>query len=196
VSRVGGTHRIEPAQFTTAAEMFTPEDSANLAFAQALIGNFDWCVKFSGQDSYRCDARLKLWNVIAAAVKNGRAKPLMYDFDVTGMVAGRHRWLPDVYNAAFVRSKSEREGAVVGQLQRTRSLFPRALLDATRRRFLARKTDAYRAIDATDVDPDGRKQIREYVEAFYREIEADENFYRTVVVTPGTMLRQDANPNA
>jgi hypothetical protein len=196
VSRVGGTAEIDAKQFTTAAEMFTPDDAAALAFAQALIGNFDWCIKFTAQDTYRCDARLKLWNVIAAAMKNGRAKPLMYDFDVTGMVAGRHRWFADVYNAAFVPSKSEREVEVIGQLQRTRSLFDRRRLDATRRRFVDRKADAYRAIDAAEVDPDGRRQIREYTDAFYREIESDDNFYRVVVTKPGTMLRRDGNANA
>jgi hypothetical protein len=196
VSRIRGTREIAAARFTTAADMFAPDDSANLAFAQALIGNFDWCIKFTTEDAYRCDARLKLWNVIAAAMKDGNAKPLMHDFDVTGMVAGRHRWLPDVYNAAFVPSKSEREVEVIAQLQRTRSLFDRKLLDTTRRRFLHRKTDAYRAIDAADVDPDGRRQIREYADAFYREIESDENFYRPVVTKPGTMLRQDGSPNA
>jgi hypothetical protein len=196
VSRVGGTREIEPPRFTTAAQLFAPEDSAALAFAQALIGNFDWCIKFTAQDTYRCDARLKLWNVIAASLKNGKAKPLMYDFDVTGMVAGGHRWFTDVYNAAFSPSKSEREVEVIGQLQRTRSLFDRGLLNATRRRFVDRKADAYRAIDAAEVDADGRRQIRDYADAFYREIESDENFYRTVVTKPGTMLRRDASPNA
>jgi hypothetical protein len=194
--RLGAQKAIEADAFTTAAAMFEASDSAMLAFAEALIGNFDWCVKFTADDVYRCDARLKLWNVIAAARPGGKALPVMYDFDVSGMVAGSHRWFPNVYNASFVPSKSEREVEVIAQVQRTRSLFPRAELDAARRRFTARKADAYRALDGASLDDAGRRQIREYMDAFYREIESDRAFYRPVVATPGAMLKAASAPSS
>lgn len=196
VRRLGGTAEIEPEVFTTADALFSPADAATLAFAEALVGNFDWCVKFTETDRYRCDARLKLWNVIAAKMSGGKARPIMYDFDVSGMVTGSHRWFQNVYNRAFVASQSAREVEVIGQLQRTRSLFSRRLLDETRRRFADKRDAAYSALEAAPLDERGRGHIREYMDAFYREIGTDEDFYRPVVVEPDTMLRSAGSPNA
>jgi len=196
IARLGGTKEIPPASFSSADQMFSTADAANLAFAEALIGNFDWCVKFTPTDTYRCDARQKLWNVIGVGMPDGKARPLMYDFDVSGIVVASHRWFPNVFNAAFTPSKNQHEVDVIAQLQRTRSLFPRAELDAARRRFIDRKANAYRAIDQAQVDPDGRRLMHEYADAFYREIESDENFYRPAVVAPDTIPRSDGSPSA
>jgi hypothetical protein len=196
VARLGNRGDIEPDEFTTADAMFSPADAATLAFGQALIGNFDWCVKFFADDAYRCDARMKLWNVIAARTEDGKARPIMYDFDVSGMVTGSHRWFATVFNAAFVPSKSPREVEVISQVQRTRSLFPRDQLDATRRRFVDRRDQAYRALEASPIDPDGRRHIAEYLEAFFREIASAENFYRPVVVRPNTTIKTEPDPAA
>jgi hypothetical protein len=189
IRRLGGAGQIEPARFTTADEVFTPEDAATLAFAQALIGNFDWCVKFTAGDTYRCDERQKLWNVIAARMTDGKVRPVMYDFDVSGMVTGSHRWFGDVFNGAFDRSRSARQIEVIAQVQRTRSLFDRDLLDTTRRRFLDRRTAAYRELDASPLDDNGRRHIRDYMDGFFTEI--SDTFYRPVVVRPNTMLRDE-----
>lgn len=185
-ARLGVDQEIEPAAFSNAEREFKPEDTAQLAFAEALIGNYDWCLKFTANDTYRCDARRILWNVMVLR-GNGRTFPLMYDFDVTGMVAGRHIWFGDVYNEAFVSSKSHPEIEVVGQLQRTRALFPRAVLDATRARFMARKAEAYGALKDAPLDETGRRTIQQYVDAFYNAIGSDAAFYRPVVVAPNTM---------
>src|SRR4030095_3411893 len=126
--RFGAEQEFDEQTFTTAADQLTPEDTARLAFAQALIGNFDWCLKFYAKDTYRCDARHPLWNILAYRAGE-RTVPVIYDFDVSGMVTGHHAWFRDVYNEAFSPSKSQAEVEVVSQLQRTRSLFPRDLLD-------------------------------------------------------------------
>lgn len=196
VKRMGGTKSIEAAEFTTADQMFSPADAATLAFAQAMVGNFDWCVKFSANDTYRCDARMKLWNVLAVGMPDGKARPVMQDFDVSGMVTGSHAWFTSVFNAAFVESRSEREVEVLGQVQRTRSLFPRAELDAARKRIVAKKADAYRALADAHVDADGRNVIHEYLDAFFRAIETDEQFYRPVVVARGTLARSGPEPGS
>lgn len=195
VDRIGDGD-VDPEEFTTADRMFPPGDAAGLAFAEALIGNFDWCVRFFADDTYRCDARHPLWNVIAAKTGDGRARPIVYDFDVSGMVTGAHRWFGDVYNAAFVPSKSRRAVEVIAQLQRTRSLFARHLLDATRRRFVERRDAAYDALESAVVDPSGRRHITEYLDAFYREIDSDAAFYRPVIVAPNTMLKAGPKPGA
>ena len=62
---VGATGEITMEQFTTARELFAPADTARLAFAQAMIGNFDWCLRFYPDDTYRCDAKQPLWNISA-----------------------------------------------------------------------------------------------------------------------------------
>ena len=102
-------------------------------------------LRMTAEDSYRCDARRILWNVMALRAGD-RTFPLIYDFDVSGMVAGRHLWFGDVYNEAFIPSKSHPEIEVLGQLQRTRALFTRDVLDAARKRFIERKAGAYDAL--------------------------------------------------
>jgi len=190
--RLGGSRDIPPEEFTTARDMFSPEDTARLAFAQAMIGNFDWCLEFYQGDAYRCDQRRKLWNVAAIAVDHG-ARPLIYDFDVSGMVAGGHRWFEDVYNEAFDDSWSHPALEALGQVQRTRSLFTRAVLDATRAHFAGRKSGAYAALAAANVDAEGRATIREYLDSFFRAIESDDAFYRPVVTASGVKPFTDAN---
>ena len=189
--RLGGNRDIPPEEFTTARDMFSPDDTARLAFAQAMIGNFDWCLEFYQGDAYRCDQRRKLWNVTAIAVDRG-ARPLIYDFDVSGMVAGRHRWFEDVYNDAFDDSWSHPALEVLGQVQRTRSLFTRAVLDATRAHFAGRKAEAYAALAAANIDAEGRAIIREYLDSFFSAIESNDAFYRPVVTASGVKPFADA----
>ena len=187
IKRFGGEHGIEEKAFTNARAKFSAADTARLAFAEALIGNFDWCLKMTPDDAYRCDARHPLWNV-AAAASSGAARPIMYDFDVAGIVTGRHPWFKDVFNAAFASSKSAAETEVLAQVQRTRTLFTRAELDAARGEFVKRKADAYRALDESTLDGAGRKIARQYVDAFYRAIEGDDAFYRPVVTASDARL--------
>ena len=184
-ARLGADLEIQPASFSNAQDEFKAADTAQMAFAEALIGNFDWCLRMTADDKYRCDARRILWNVVALR-GGGRTFPLIYDFDVSGMVAGRHTWFGDVYNEAFVSSKSHAEVEVLGQVQRTRALFARGVLDATRARFTERKAEAYRRC-AARLDEPGRRRIQEYMDAFYDAIGSDDAFYRPVVTAPNTM---------
>ena len=135
--RVGATGAITMEQFTTAGELFAPADTARLAFAEAMIGNFDWCLRFYADDTYRCDAKQPLWNISAFKRNDGRALPVIADFDLAGMVVGSHNWFDQVYFAGFVPSRSSIEIEVLSPLQRTRALFSRAQLDDTRRYFLS-----------------------------------------------------------
>lgn len=64
--RFGGTGEIAMDQFTNARDQFLPDDTARLAFAQALVANFDWCLRLFAGDTYRCNAKLPLWNILAA----------------------------------------------------------------------------------------------------------------------------------
>ena len=57
-------------------------------------------------------------------------------------------------------------------------MFPRDLLDATRKDLIGRKTAAYQALADSPMDDAGRAAARNYLDAFYRAIEADEAFYR------------------
>jgi hypothetical protein len=192
VKRLGGASQIDEKGFTSARDQFTPADTALIAFAEAMIGNFDWCLKMTRDDAYRCNARHPLWNVLAIVGGDNRAKPLIYDFDVAGMVTGRHRWFRDVYYDGFVQSRSQPTIEVLGQVQRTRSLFGRNDLDATRQHFMEKKPDAYRTLDASNVDAAGKQRIREYLDAFYAAIGTDEAFYRPAVVADGVKVYADA----
>jgi hypothetical protein len=193
VKRLGGERELDVKAFTDARAMFSTADTARLAFAEAMIGNFDWCLKMFPQDAYRCDARDPLWNIVAAATADGRARPLIYDFDIAGMVVGRHSWFKNTFNGAFVPSRSHTEIEVLAQVQRTRTLFNRADLDATRGEFVKWKAQAYQALESARLDSAGARQAREYLDSFYKAIESDDAFYRPVVVTAGTKLYANEN---
>jgi hypothetical protein len=191
-SRLGSSGEYTEHTFGSADARFTPADSARLAFAEALIGNFDWCVRFLPNDRYRCDGRHALWNVLALKRPDGRAVPLLYDFDLAGMVTGHHRWFPYVFNAAFAPGASEAALEVLGQLQRTRTLFTRAQLDAARAEFVRHKQEAYTVLTEAQLDDAGRRQATAYLDAFYAVIESDERFYLPVVVVDNTRIYLDA----
>ena len=192
MKRLGGARELTPEQFTDAAQAFETADAAKLAFGEAMIGNFDWCLKFSANDTYRCDARRKLWNVSAYSKEDGRAVPVMSDFDIAGMVTGHHHWFKNVYYDGFVPSKSSAEIDVLSQVQRTRSVFPRDVLDAARRSFAARKGAAFQALADTTLDAAGKQTIEAYLNAFFKAIESDAAFYVPVVARPDTRLYLDA----
>lgn len=192
VARLGGNREIPETAFTSAHDQFTVADTAAIAFAEAMIGNFDWCLKMTPRDTYRCNARHPLWNIIAVAGSSGPARPVLYDFDVSGMVAGRHRWFGDVYNETFVASRSHQTIEVLGQVQRTRLLFDRPVLDAARARFMQKKPAAYAALAAASMDAAGKRLAQQYLDSFFDAIGSDESFYRPVVVAQDTLPYADA----
>jgi hypothetical protein len=167
-------------------------DAARIAFAEALIGNFDWCMRFAPDDIYRCNQPKPLWNVLAFDRGNGRTALVIKDFDLAGIVVGGHPWFKEIFTDAFVPSKSKHETEVVAQVQRTRSLFPRAQLDAERRHFTDRKAAVYAAIDKADVDARGRQVARAYADAFYAAIADDATYYRPVVAKESVQVFADA----
>ena len=190
--RMGATRAVAPDRFTNARERFTPEDTARIAFAEALVGNFDWCLRFFDGDRYRCDARRPLWNLLAFTWPDWSTRPLMYDFDVSGIVAGYHRWFKDIFNERFLPSRSEPAIEVTAQLQHARSLFDRGVLDATRRAFAAKRDTAYQALEQSTIDRDGRRVFRQYMDPFFDAMTSDEAFYRPVVTAANTRAYADA----
>jgi hypothetical protein len=67
-------------------------------------------------------------------------------------------------------------------VQRTRSVFPRDLLDETRAALLGRRAAAYHALSESPMDETGREAARSYLDAFFAAIETDASFYRPVLV--------------
>ena len=191
MSRVNGTGEIPMERFTNAREQFRADDVARLVFAEAMIGNFDWCLRMFPGDTYRCDASLPLWNIAAVERNNAPPLPLISDFDIAGTVVGSHNWFAKVYNPAFVPSHSTMEIEVVSQVQRARSLFARAELDATRQHFLTRRDAAYEALNHSQLDSRGHQLAEQYMDAFFAAI-SDQAFYRPVVSLPDTKVYVDA----
>ena len=191
MKRLGGTAEIPLESFGSVATRGAAADAARIAFAEAMIGNFDWCLKFSPDDIYRCNEPKPLWNVLAFDHGGGKTSLVMKDFDLAGIVTGRHPWFDKVWNRAFVPSKAEPEIEVLSQVQRTRSLFPRAELDAERKHFLDRKGPIYGALDAATVDDEGRAIARAYLDAFYAAIASDEQYYRPIVVAADVQVFLD-----
>jgi hypothetical protein len=187
-ARLQADDEIPMEAFVSARDQFEDADAARLAFVEALVGNFDWCLKFSLDDTYRCDQHKPLWNLLALRRGNG-AFPLMKDFDLSGIVTGEHPWFKDVYNPAFADSWIDVE--VLGQVQRTRSLFPRNVLDAARRELLEKRGAVEQAIADAVVDAQGRESARAYTRSFYEAIGSDAAFYRPVVVRSDTRLYTD-----
>lgn len=190
--RLDGTREIKEEEFTSARDQFTAADTVTIAFGEAMVGNFDWCLRFFPGDAYRCNAHRPLWNVMAIARGDRRAVPVPADFDLAGMVVGRHPWFGKVYNLDVVPSRSSIDVEVLSQVQRTRSLFTRAELDEGRRHFLERRGAIYAALEEAPLDPHGRELARQHLDAFYGAIENDASFYRPVVVKPDVRVYVDA----
>ena len=145
------------ADFRSADAQLTTSDTVALTFAEAMIGNFDWCLRFTPGDRYRCDASKPLWNILAFEREDARALPVMHDFDLSGMVTGRHNWFDRVLNQRFSGSGSQTEVEVVSQLQHTRSVFSRRDLDLARQRIIRHKDAAFAALDDANLDGHGRE---------------------------------------
>jgi hypothetical protein len=189
--RVDASGEIAMEQFTSARDQFSEADTARLAFAEAMIGNFDWCLRWYPGDTYRCDAKLPLWNIAAFERRGAKALPVIADFDLAGMVVGRHHWFGKVYDVSFVPSRSSIDVEVLSQVQRMRSLFARAELDEARRYFLERKSTAYDALANSGLDTRGRELAQLHLDAFFSAI-ADDAFYRPVIIGANTLVYMDA----
>ena len=186
LKRYGARSELSPKQFGSAPSVFAMPDIAKLFFAEAMIGNFDWCLRMSPRDMYRCNPTTPIWNILGLIRSDSMALPVMHDFDIAGMVTTRHTWFSKVFNRAFADSEAEVE--VLAQVQRTRSVFPRDLLDATRKQMSARKAAAYQALDDSPMDDVGRAAARSYLDAFFAAIETDEAFYRPMIVARTPVL--------
>jgi hypothetical protein len=196
MKRIGGKAEIPMESFGSVAARHPSADAARIAFGEAMIGNFDWCMRFAPDDIYRCNQPKPLWNVLAFDRGDGGAAIVVKDFDLAGVVVGGHLWFAEIFTTSFVPSKSKIETEVVAQVQRTRTLFPRAQLDAERRRFMDRKGPIYAAIDKADVDARGRRIAREYLDAFYAAIGDDAAYYRPVVAKSDVQVYADAGGSA
>jgi hypothetical protein len=189
--RLRATGKIDEKAFSSAAEMFSPADAARVAFVQAMIGNFDWCLRFYPGDDYRCNRRHPLWNVLALETRTG-VVPVIQDFDLAGMVTGRHPWFERTFNLAFSSGRSEAGVEVQSQLQRTRRLFSREQLDRTRTELVRRKAAAYEAVAESPLDEGWQSAIKTYMDAFFNVIEDDQRFYLPVVVSDNAQFYLDA----
>src|SRR4051812_22496752 len=176
----------EVDHFANAAHDFASDDTIRLLFAEAMIGNFDWCLKYSVESTYQCTAKERLYNLIALKRADGPAFPLMYDFDLAGAVTGGNRWLSKVYSDEFAPRESRRRVEVTGQVERSRSLFSRSQIDAARKRFVERKDLAYETFAASRLDAIGNEIGREYLDAFFQLMADDNAFYTPVVTAAGT----------
>jgi hypothetical protein len=181
LERFGGRRELPANQFGSATSVFAMPDLARLFFGQAMIGNFDWCLRMSPRDTYRCNDTTPIWNIVGIIRSEGMAVPVIHDFDIAGMVTTRHIWFGKVFNRAFAESEAEVE--VLAQVQRMRSVFPRDLLDATRAELVGRKAAAYQVLGDSAMDDEGRQTAKAYLDAFFAAIETDEAFYRPAIVT-------------
>jgi hypothetical protein len=102
-------------------------------------------------------------------------------------------WFNDLFNAAFDSAASEPTIEVTAQLQRLRSLFGRAELDAARASFIAQKDQAYAVLTQADLDRVGRTIARRYLDAFYQQMTSDDPFYGPLVVA--AQARAYASPD-
>ena len=190
--RIHAVSQVPMEAFGSVRKRGATEDAVRIAFGEAMIGNFDWCLRFDAGDRYRCDDYKPLWNVLAFERANGETALVASDFDLAGVVVGKHQWFSKVYDDGFLPSRSAIAVEVMSQVQRTRSLFERSALDAERRRLIDRRADVFAAIDAASVDPQGRDLARKYVTAFFDNISGDE-FYRPVVAKLNVQVYADTD---
>jgi hypothetical protein len=190
--RLGATIRLDEERFSNARSTFNEADTARLSFAQAMVGNFDWCLRFYDGDHYRCNDRHPLWNILGLGREDGWTAPVIYDFDLAGIVVGRHVWFTEIFDDSFVPSGSRIEIAMLAQLQRARSLFDRGRLDSTRQYFLQRRDALYKAVADSTADAQGKSLATTHLDTFFALIGSDEQFYRPVIFGEQVEARADS----
>jgi hypothetical protein len=67
-------------------------------------------------------------------------------------------------------------------------VFPRDVLDATRRALIGRKAGAYEALADSPMDEAGRTAAKSYLDAFFQAIETDAAFSRPVIMARTPVL--------
>src|SRR6185503_14587230 len=92
LKRFGGEREVTMESFGDVKARNAASDAARIAFAEAMIGNFDWCMRFAPDDIYRCNQPKPLWNVLAFERGDGRTGLAIKDFDLAGTVVGGHPW--------------------------------------------------------------------------------------------------------
>ena len=152
MARVEGNAELALEEFGNVGDARRAADAARIAFSEAMIGNFDWCLKFS--PGRHLPLQRAQATVERARLRRTAAKPTLDD---EGLRSRGHRrrktpWFHTVWNRAFVRVEvgSRDRGAQPGAA--TRSLFPRAQLDEEREHFLDRKAAITRRSSARQVD--------------------------------------------
>ena len=158
-----------------------------------MIGNFDWCLKFAPDDIYRCNEPKPLWNVLAFDRGDGKAALLIKDFDLAGIVAGRHGWFSKIFNPAFVSSRirDRDRSAQPGASERDRSSPRGARCAASQLRGSASRRSTPPS-SRSDVDAKGREVARTYLDRFFAAIADDQSSYRPVVVKSDVRVYIDA----
>ena len=74
LKRYGARSELSPKQFGSAPSVFAMPDLAKLFFAEAMIGNFDWCLRMSPRDMYRCNPTTPIWNILGLIRSEGTGR--------------------------------------------------------------------------------------------------------------------------
>ena len=164
-----------------AARGVSGQNAGLIAFGEALVGNFDWCLQVRA--GRHVPVRRQQAALEHPGVRDRQRRHV--DDERFRPRRGRRRPAPLVRQGlepcCFVESHSRVQIEVLSQVQRTRSLFSRTDLDELRRHFVERRTAVYAAIDGAPVDSGGRGLARSYADAFYDAIQSDAAFYRPIV---------------
>lgn len=146
-------------------ERVNKDTIARLGLAEMLIGNSDWgfpTVKAQGL----------IHNIGIVELPNGKWIPLMEDFDQSRMVSGLPQRI-DQMSPRFFPGKDELFREMAWEIQRLRHrLGKKTIADSVA--FMNEKKDQLLArIDKLLVDPEGKKNIRRHLDAFYEALKPD-----------------------
>ena len=183
MKRVGGTAEMPLETFGSVATRGAAADAARIAFARGDDRQLRLVPEVLARTtSTAATSRKPLWNVLAFDLGGGKTSLMMKDFDLAGIVVGRHAWFDKVWNRAFVPSKSETEIEVSARSSardrcfRARSWTRNGGISSAGRLPSTRRSTAPRWTSK------GREIARAYLDAFYAAIADDEQFYRPIVV--------------
>lgn len=126
-----------------------PEDAARIGYFQKMIGNSDWYIKMTPEDTRSGDAKINLWNTKIIELPTGKWVLFPQDFNFSAIMIGANNTAVDLKTINSV------DPATQARLKQV---------------FLDKKAELYQLTDTLTNDPEGPALLKRSLDSFYKDL--------------------------
>ncbi|MBS1969674.1 MAG: hypothetical protein JSU04_05180 [Bdellovibrionales bacterium] len=126
-----------------------PEDAARIGYFQKMIGNSDWYIKMTPEDTRSGDAKINLWNTKIIELPNGKWVLFPQDFNFSAIMIGAYN------SSADLKTINSVDPATQVRLKQV---------------FIEKKAELYKLTDTLTNDPEGPEFLKRVLDAFYKDL--------------------------